>query len=716
MRIDPNGPDGRFRVDVLRSPDGSDASAMTKLDADSLLAQRQAIESAVLNSTLALGTSALIEEERVRAAGQELFGALLGSGAIAERYRAAEAVAGMDSEELRIMLRTTDPALAALPWEAMYDHAADRYVCQQHQLVRHVGVLFGVPPLAVEPPLRVLGIVSSPYDLPSLDVAKEQSQLANIFDQMSDSQAELTWAPAATWTGLQDILLRESWHIVHFIGHGGFDHGRGEGVLGLADERGMAAMVEASRLVSLLREAKPMPRLVMLNSCSGATASTANQFSSTAAALVRGGVRAVTAMQYEISDTAAVAFSRGFYSALARDRGIDEAVSSGRVAIMGLPGRPLEWITPVLYHSGHDSRLFIVQQAAGTADESLRQRLAGPGKSGDGAGSRVTGHGVTADLAVPARPVLAIPAHEEGALCVAFAPRADAGRAGLLASAGADGTVRLWNAARPSSAARRPAIWAHAEPAGPTVSLALYPDGTAVAAGWTDGPVHLMPIFARDGQPPGDRLLTGHAGAVTAMAFAPHGELLVTAGEDEQVLLHYLAEHKPYHLPGWRSGMAQALAVSPDGEWLAAAGADQTVRVWSVATWEQRQALAGHTGEVRSLAFSPDSGFLASAGADGSVRIWDAAAGHAEHVFSGDFRQAWSVAFYPGGGLLAGATDDRVTFWRPATGTRPTRHLDNQSLVLDIAFSHDGALLASASQDGMVRVWDVSQELHVHSG
>ena len=40
-------------------------------------------------------------------------------------------------------------------------------------------------------------------------------------------------------------------------------------------------------------------------------------------------------MQYEISDPAAVAFARGFYAAIARGRGVDDAVSSGRVAILG---------------------------------------------------------------------------------------------------------------------------------------------------------------------------------------------------------------------------------------------------------------------------------------------------------------------------------------------------------------------------------------------
>ena len=74
-------------------------------------------------------------------------------------------------------------------------------------------------------------------------------------------------------------------------------------------------------------------------------------FSGTAAALVRGGVSAVVAMQFEISDGAAIAFSRGFYGAIAHGRGVDEAVRSGRVAILGL-GDSLEWITPTLHLRG----------------------------------------------------------------------------------------------------------------------------------------------------------------------------------------------------------------------------------------------------------------------------------------------------------------------------------------------------------------------------
>jgi CHAT domain-containing protein len=108
--------------------------------------------------------------------------------------------------------------------------------------------------------------------------------------------------------------------VLHFIGHGDFDPDRDEGVLALVREDGRADLVAAHRLVDLLRQTRPMPRLVVLNSCFGAATGVSDLFSGTAAALVRGGVSAVAAMQYEVSDPAAVAFARGFYDAIVRGR------------------------------------------------------------------------------------------------------------------------------------------------------------------------------------------------------------------------------------------------------------------------------------------------------------------------------------------------------------------------------------------------------------
>ena len=484
VAIGPGGAPGMFRVEVVASPAG-EASATVELDADALLARRGLLQQAVLASAVPSRRVLPETEQPVREVGQVLFAGLLGTGEVAGRYRAAAAVAAERGEGLRVVLRIDTPALAGLPWEAMYDQAAGAYVCRQDQLVRHVPVASVPAPLRVRPPLRILGVVSSPRGLPALDVDKEQDQLARALARpASQGLAELHWAPSATWADLQDLLLDGEWHVLHFIGHGDFDPGRDEGVLALVREDGRADLVAAHRLVDLLRQARPMPRLVVLNSCSGAAAGVSDLFSGTAAALVRGGVSAVAAMQYEISDPAAVAFARGFYAAIARGRGVDDAVSSGRVAILGLSDRTLEWVTPVLYLRGHDTRLFTLPAPAEDRDrEDTGSTRGEPPATARSAFSRTRTH---------------CPATIPGALGVLEAAGDQAHRADPAAPrrAGAGGGVQP---GRDPAGHRQRDGWpgsgtrpaARADPAATTASrvwaVAFSPDGTRLATGSGDG-------------------------------------------------------------------------------------------------------------------------------------------------------------------------------------------------------------------------------------
>lgn len=349
---------GMFGIEVVSSPAG-EASEMATLDVDALLAQRRQLQIAVLASTTAIRTALPGTERPVREVGQALFTCLLGTGDVAGRYRAAAALAAERGQRLRVVLRTDTPALAALPWETMYDEVAGVYVCRQDQLVRHVRVASMPAPLRVRPPLRILGVTSSPPGLPALDVGKERDNLTRaLAGPISQGYAEVHWAPEATWTCLHELLLDGPWHILHFVGHGAFDVAQQEGYLILTGEDGRGQRVASHLLADLLHQASPMPRLVVLNSCAGAAGSTTDLFSSAAAGLVRRGISAVIAMQYSVTDHAAIAFARGFYTGVAHGRGIDEAVSSGRVAILGTNDGTLEWLTPVLYLRGRDAHLF----------------------------------------------------------------------------------------------------------------------------------------------------------------------------------------------------------------------------------------------------------------------------------------------------------------------------------------------------------------------
>jgi tetratricopeptide (TPR) repeat protein len=154
-----------------------------------------------------------------------------------------------------------------------------------------------------------------------------------------------------------------SWHVLHFVGHGGV--AGGAGVLALEDEvTHDAVQVSAGRFARLLHACRPVPRLVVLNSCSSGESAADDVLSSTAAALVHSGISAAVAMQFAVTDPAALAFSRGFYQALAHNIAVDEAVRLGRIAIDGTSEQTLEWVTPVVYLRTDDTRLFDLSSRA----------------------------------------------------------------------------------------------------------------------------------------------------------------------------------------------------------------------------------------------------------------------------------------------------------------------------------------------------------------
>ncbi len=360
LEIDPGTTPGEFTVRVARSVAGGEPTARFTLDVDALLATRQQLESVLLASSVSARRILPAAEVSVQSTGATLFDALF-VGEVAATYRASRAVAADRGRGLQVRLRLGAPGLAALPWEMLYDRDSQAYLCRQEPLVRQVEGAHPPSALAIKPPLQVLAVVSSPRGLQPLDVAVERKHLEEALAQhVRSGRVRLEWVEHASWEELHDRLLRRPWHVLHFIGHGTFDDAADEGLIALVGSDGRADFVNASSLADLLHEASPTPRLVVLNSCESGASSSDDPFSGTAAALARSGIQSVAAMQFTISDRAALAFARGFYTALANGRTIDEAMRSGRIGILGLGRGTLEWVTPVLYVRGPDTRLFDV--------------------------------------------------------------------------------------------------------------------------------------------------------------------------------------------------------------------------------------------------------------------------------------------------------------------------------------------------------------------
>jgi hypothetical protein len=262
---------------------------------------------------------------------------------------------------LRIRLRLNDvPQLAGLPWEYLYDAEGRGFLALSGRtpVVRYLELSEGLGTLLVEPPLRVLAVISTPRGYRELAEADEEwRQLGAALEPLLKSGLiEVERLERPTPQALEARLRTgQPVHVLHFVGHGGFSELRGEGVLVFEDEDGNGVPLGGPSLAYLLQD-HPSLRLAVLNACNGARGSHENAFAGTAQGLVQRGVPAVIAMQSEVMDETACRFAEKFYRALAEGLPVDACVGEVRRALAA--ERNPEWGTPVLYLRATDGRLF----------------------------------------------------------------------------------------------------------------------------------------------------------------------------------------------------------------------------------------------------------------------------------------------------------------------------------------------------------------------
>jgi hypothetical protein len=285
--------------------------------------------------------------------GAKLFDAVF-SGDIEHLFRSSLDTAARAGKGLRIRLRLPeDSALHARPWEFLFDTESREFLAVRENtpLIRYLPVAQPIPPITVEGPLRVLVALSSPTDHPRLDIAREWDILCQALEpSITAGRLELRRVPGCcTFDNLRDSLRHFNTHIFHFVGHGL------PGALVLEQESGRGLEMEATHLRSAFPSGA-LPRLIVLNACSGAIAEDV-PFSGLAQGFLKQGVPAVVAMQASITDDAALIFTRYFYRDLVETGAVDTSLTEARLRMQG-NGHPIEWGTPVLYMRALSGQLF----------------------------------------------------------------------------------------------------------------------------------------------------------------------------------------------------------------------------------------------------------------------------------------------------------------------------------------------------------------------
>jgi tetratricopeptide (TPR) repeat protein len=342
-------------LELLDSPFGQVRTTMAPPFADAVSDHElSAIRQIVATPGYAVSGGTVERAAQARRYGTALFTALLG-GDLRPAYAASRTIAEGNGEFLRIKLRIRAPELAALPWELLYDPVLQTYVLLRDQvsLVRFPETAGPVKRLSVDGPLRILGIIA---DLPSeraLGAQSERSHLeAALAGLRSSELIELQWLVNPSWRELVSIMERGPWHVVHFIGHAGFDVlGGGYVVIASDEPEGVEPVpfeLSADDLASTFAETGDV-RLIVINACDSSTGRPADGSGATAHRLVEAGLSAAIGMQNVIHDDAAIEFSRQLYEQLARMRPIDRAVAAARSAMDLAVPETLQWAVPTLH-------------------------------------------------------------------------------------------------------------------------------------------------------------------------------------------------------------------------------------------------------------------------------------------------------------------------------------------------------------------------------
>ncbi len=266
-----------------------------------------------------------------------------------------------DDHGMRIRLVFTPPELAALPWEFLYDQRSRSFLSTSGKtpLTRYIKLFEPIRSLKIVPPVRVLVLIPEGS---GLDVEKETQLITKALEGLEGVEVRIL--KGVTRSKISDALLEKQYHILHFIGHGTFQNE--QGYLAINSDNGDHDFISADTFADFFKDSNSM-KLVVLNSCQGAEVSSTRPLAGMAPQLVARGIPAVIAMQYPISDTAALVFAKEFYLKLCKgwSRGqVDAAISHARNRIHMDVGEPLAFATPVLFMRSPTGVIFDLQEAS----------------------------------------------------------------------------------------------------------------------------------------------------------------------------------------------------------------------------------------------------------------------------------------------------------------------------------------------------------------
>ena len=281
----------------------------------------------------------------------------------------------------------------------------------------------------------------------------------------------------------------------------------------------------------------------------------------------------------------------------------------------------------------------------------------------------------------------------------------------LSSPAGADTTVRIWDAATGEEVHK---FFGHTN----TVdSVKFIADGQQVLSASWDGTIRRWDLAAgRESQRYSNPPVAGRRAAIYMIELLPDGETFVAGSGDGSIRLWHidsgeiLAEYSGHSMPvnGVHVSDDGALMASASGGW--GGSADRTVRLWDIASGDLLQTFEGHSHIVNYARISPDNRFIISTSWDDTVRMWDIETGEEIRQFVGHAGNTFGIDISADSStLLTTSQDTTVRLWDIASGEELHRYAEHTDWVQEVFFAPDEQSAVSAGQDGTLRSWIVKR-------
>ncbi|XP_073971536.1 transducin beta like ebi isoform X1 [Rhodnius prolixus] len=328
---------------------------------------------------------------------------------------------------------------------------------------------------------------------------------------------------------------------------------------------------------------------------------------------------------------------------------------------------------------------------------------------------------VDGSIEIPANKATVLRGHESEVFICAWNPTTD-----LLASGSGDSTARIWdmsdNCPSPNQLVLRHCIQKGGTevPSNKDVtSLDWNCDGTLLATGSYDG-------YARIWTTSGllDRTLGQHKGPIFALKWNKRGNYILSAGVDKTTII-------------WDAGSGQCTqqfsfhsAPALDVDWqtntsFASCSTDQCIHVCKLHVDKPIKSFQGHTNEVNAIKWDPQGNLLASCSDDMTLKIWSMKHDTCVHDLQAHSKEIYTIKWSPTGPgtlnpnmnlILASASfDSTVRLWDVERGACIHTLTKHTEPVYSVAFSPDGKFLASGSFDKCVHIWSTQSGQLVHS-